>query len=65
MNIATREEIERPATGTQLVEVLPREEFAWAHVPDALQVPLRRLDDVAAEVLDRRRPVVVYCNDFL
>ena len=65
MNVATRQEIERSATEVQLVEVLPGEEFAWAHLPGALHVPLRELDDVAADVLDRRRPVVVYCNDFL
>lgn len=49
-----------------VAEVLPREEYGWAHLPDAVHLPLKGWspDDVEA-VLDRSRPVVVYCNDFL
>jgi rhodanese-related sulfurtransferase len=49
----------------QLVEVLPAEEFAWAHLPGARNLPLKDLTADAAERLDRSRPVVAYCNDFL
>lgn len=49
----------------QLVEVLPREEFVWAHLPGARSLPLKELNADAAAGLDRSRPVVVYCNDFL
>ena len=48
----------------QLVEVLGKEEYDWAHLPGALHVPLREIE-AHADTLDRRRPVVVYCNDFL
>jgi rhodanese-related sulfurtransferase len=48
----------------QLVEVLPEEEYAWAHIPGAVNLPLRQLEQRLDE-LDRSRPVVLYCNDFL
>jgi rhodanese-related sulfurtransferase len=49
--------------GAQLVEVLPAEAYAKAHLPDAINLPLGRLRDSALDVLDRTRPVVVYCWD--
>ena len=50
--------------GAQLVEVLPAEEFEWAHLPGAVNLPLKELDD-RLEQLDRSRPVIVYCHDSL
>ena len=50
--------------GAQLVEVLPAEEYEWAHLPGAVSLPLKRLDD-GMEQLDRSRPVIAYCNDTL
>ncbi|HWG61317.1 MAG TPA: rhodanese-like domain-containing protein [Streptosporangiaceae bacterium] len=50
--------------GAQLVEVLPEDEYEWAHLPGALNIPLKKLDE-GAEQLDRSRPVIVYCNDTL
>jgi rhodanese-related sulfurtransferase len=50
--------------GAQLVEVLPAEEYDWAHLPGAVNIPLKELDARAGE-LDRSRAVIVYCNDFL
>lgn len=50
--------------GATLVEVLPEEEYAWAHLPAAVNIPLKELDDRIA-TLDSDRPVVVYCNDTL
>ena len=50
--------------GAQLVEVLPEEEFGWAHLPGAVNVPLTQLED-RLETLDTSRPVIVYCNDTL
>lgn len=49
-----------------VAEVLPRPEYEWAHLPDALHLPLKgwRVEQVEAR-LDRERPVIVYCNDFL
>ncbi|QFY12462.1 CBS domain-containing protein [Nonomuraea phyllanthi] len=53
------------ATGeAQLVEVLPAEEYAWAHLPKAVNLPLGSLDSAAGE-LDKERPVIVYCHDWL
>ncbi len=49
--------------GAQLVEVLPAKEYGEAHIPGALNLPLKELDAETAAVLDRRRPIVVYCWD--
>lgn len=49
--------------GAQLVEVLPASEYAEDHLPGAINLSLRELEDRAKEVLDPARPVVVYCWD--
>ncbi|MDQ6878427.1 MAG: rhodanese-like domain-containing protein [Candidatus Dormibacteraeota bacterium] len=49
--------------GAQLVEVLPAEEFKEDHLPGAISIPLRHIDDEGAAALDKRRPVIVYCWD--
>jgi phage shock protein E len=49
--------------GAQLVEVLPASEYAEDHLPGAINLPLRRLEQQATEILDRHRAVVVYCWD--
>jgi rhodanese-related sulfurtransferase len=49
----------------QLVEVLPRKSYEQAHLPGALHIGLRDLDEQAPERLDRARPVIVYCADEL
>jgi rhodanese-related sulfurtransferase len=53
------------AQGAQLVEVLPREEYAELHLPGAVSIPLKTLDAETTAQLDRRRAVVVYCWDGL
>ena len=55
--------IERGAA--QLVEVLPKDEYDEEHLPRAIHLPLRSLDATTAGVLDRVRPVLVYCWDAL
>ena len=50
--------------GAQLIEVLPADDYDWAHLPGAVNLPLKQLD-VRAGQLDRSRPVIVYCHDFL
>jgi rhodanese-related sulfurtransferase len=57
-----RELLER---GAQLVEVLPAQEYEELHLPAAISLPLKELDEHAAERLDRERPVIVYCWDAL
>ena len=49
----------------QVVEVLGADDYAPAHLPGAINLPLRELDEQRAAVLDRTRPVVVYCWDSL
>jgi phage shock protein E len=51
------------ADGAQLVEVLPAVDYDKAHLPGAINLPLAQLDERGASVLDRGRPVVVYCWD--
>jgi rhodanese-related sulfurtransferase len=51
--------------GAQVVEVLPEDDYAPAHLPGAINLPLRQLDAQAVTVLDRERPIVVYCWDSL
>ena len=59
-----REELrELTGEGAQLVEVLPAGDYDWAHLPGAVNVPLKELDTRAGE-LDRSRPVIVYCHDW-
>jgi rhodanese-related sulfurtransferase len=58
-----RFELQRLAeAGAQLVEVLPREEYEEQHLPGAVNMPLRRIEQ-AGESLDPSRAVIVYCWD--
>ena len=50
--------------GAQIVEVLPREEFAEEHLPGAINIPLKELNATTAAALRTDRAVVVYCHDF-
>lgn len=59
-----RKEVQRlVADGAQLVEVLPPDEYKEDHLPGAISLPLRRLETEAVQLLDRDRPVIVYCWD--
>jgi rhodanese-related sulfurtransferase len=49
--------------GAQLVEVLPAEEYAEDHLPGAISIPLRNVNEQGVAALDRGRPVIVYCWD--
>ncbi len=50
----------------QVVEVLPRDEYEWAHLPGAVHLSLKQFSrEAALERLDPARPVAVYCNGFL
>lgn len=64
MRAIDREELERlVAAGAQLVEVLPAKEYREDHIPGAINLPLRSLEQSAAEVLDHAKTVIVYCWD--
>jgi rhodanese-related sulfurtransferase len=59
-----REELQRlMKEGAQLVEVLPKEEYDEEHLPGAISIPLRKIDEEARDRLDLERPVIVYCWD--
>jgi rhodanese-related sulfurtransferase len=49
----------------QLVEVLPPAEYDEAHLPGAINIPLKQLDKDSTAGLDPSRPIVVYCYDYL
>ncbi len=49
--------------GAQIVDVLPSEEFAEEHLPGAVNIPLKELDEGSAVRLRKDRAVVVYCHD--
>jgi rhodanese-related sulfurtransferase len=52
------------ADDAQLVEVLPEEEYKEAHLPDAINIPLKKLNAQSVKPLDPARPVITYCHDF-
>lgn len=59
-------ELERlMANGAQLAEALPAQEYDEGHLPGAISLPLKELTPELAAVLDRERPVIVYCWDSL
>jgi rhodanese-related sulfurtransferase len=51
--------------GAQIVEVLPEPEYREAHLPGAINIPIKALDAKTTADLDRARAVVVYCHDYL
>jgi rhodanese-related sulfurtransferase len=64
---AVRGDVQRlVAAGAQLVEVLPADEYDAEHLLGAVHLPLKSLTrEAAGRILDRGRPVVVYCWDAL
>ncbi len=59
-----REEVQRMVgAGAQLVEVLPSREYEEDHLPGAIHLPLRHIEDQRLDKLDRKRAVIVYCWD--
>jgi rhodanese-related sulfurtransferase len=62
--IGTEEARRLHEADAQFVEVLGSSEYDQEHLPGAIHIPLRHLDERAQELLDRGRPVVVYCFDY-
>lgn len=46
----------------QLVDVLPPPHYEKVHLPGSQNIPLKQLEERAAQVLEKGRPVVVYCS---
>jgi rhodanese-related sulfurtransferase len=51
------------ASGAQLIEVLPANEYEEDHLPGARSIPLKKLDREAVATLDPKQPIIVYCWD--
>ena len=61
----TREEVQTLVhNGAQLIEVLGPREYAEAHLPDAINIPLAKLNRESTDALTVERPLIVYCHDF-
>lgn len=65
--IVTRDEVQRLISeeNAQLVDVLPHTEYEEEHIAGAVNLPLKELNSRTASRLDRRRPVITYCHDYL
>jgi rhodanese-related sulfurtransferase len=48
--------------GGQSVEVLPADECQAEHLPAAMSIPLKTLDEAATIQLDKMRPVIIQGN---
>jgi len=48
----------------QLLEVLPPRQYHDVHLPGALNIPLQEIDAEATAMLQKDRPVIVYCYDY-
>ena len=60
-----RDDVQRlMPNGAQLVDVLPSEEYNEAHLPGAINIPLKKLDRRSVQQLDPNRSVITYCHDF-
>jgi rhodanese-related sulfurtransferase len=47
-----------------LVETLPEEQYRQAHLPDAVNLPPDRIEELAPELLpDEDADIVVYCTN--
>ena len=55
-------QINDPQPGFRLVEALPAQYYAEAHIPGALNMPLDDIEVLAPQLLpDKEAPVVTYC----
>lgn len=60
-----RDEVRQRVTdGAYLVDVLPAAEYEAEHLPGAINIPLKTLDQHTTATLQRDRPVIVYCHDY-
>jgi rhodanese-related sulfurtransferase len=49
--------------GAQVLDVMSREAYEDSHLPGAIHISLKELDDASAARLDRDRPVITYCSN--
>jgi rhodanese-related sulfurtransferase len=55
---------ELAAAGARLVEVLPSKEYARAHLPGAINIPLTKLNRKSVAGWSENEPIIVYCYDY-
>jgi rhodanese-related sulfurtransferase len=48
----------------KLIDVLPESSFREGHLPDAINIPVEKLDTEVPRYIGRRVNVVVYCGGF-
>lgn len=63
MEPVTRKELARrlKSGGVTILDVRPEDEFALAHVPGAINIPLKQIEARAAEI-DHTKDIVAYCR---
>lgn len=63
-DVISRFDVQRlVADGAQLVEVLPAEEYEEFHLPGAVNLPLKELNETSASTLRKDQRVITYCSD--
>jgi len=50
--------------GVQLLDVMSREAYEGSHLPGAIHISLKELDEQSTGRLDRDRPIITYCSDY-
>jgi rhodanese-related sulfurtransferase len=50
--------------GARVLDVMSREEYDDSHLPGALHISLKELDERATAALERDRPIITYCYDY-
>jgi rhodanese-related sulfurtransferase len=50
--------------GAQLLDVMSRQAYEHSHIPGAIHISLKELDEQSAARLDRSRPIITYCSDY-
>jgi rhodanese-related sulfurtransferase len=49
--------------GAQVLDVMSRSAYEYSHLPGAIHISLKELDEQSAARLDRDKPVIAYCSD--
>jgi rhodanese-related sulfurtransferase len=52
------------AEGAQVLDVMSREAYEDSHLPGAVHISLKELDEQSVARLDRGRPVITYCSNY-
>jgi rhodanese-related sulfurtransferase len=50
--------------GAQLLDVMSRDAYEDSHIPGAIHISLKELDERSVAQLDRDRAIITYCSDY-